>query len=74
MANPLETLRKIKGRSWSEIRARSGQAFSVYAEQVGLSGKLPTDEDFFNLIDKSSFAKVKITGETLREKFFAHSE
>lgn len=74
MANPLETLRKIKGRSWSEIRTRSEQVFSVYAEQVGLSGKLPTDEEFLNLIDKTAFSKTEINAKHLREKFFEHSE
>ena len=59
MANPLETLRKIKGRSWSEIRSRSEQVFSVYAEQAGLSGNLPTDEEFLNLIDKIAYDKIK---------------
>ncbi len=74
MTNPLEKLRKIKGRSWSEIRTRSEQVFSVYAEQVGLSGKLPTDEDFFNLIDKIAFNKLEINAEDLLKKFFEHSE
>ncbi len=74
MANPLETLRKIKGRSWSELRTRSEQAFTVYAEQVGLIGNLPTDEEFLKLIDRSAFSKIKIETKDLLKSFIEHSE
>ena len=46
MGNPIDKLKKIKGRSWDELRTRGGQAFSVYSEQIGLSGKMPTDAEF----------------------------
>lgn len=74
MANPLEKLRKIRGRSWAEIRARSGQALSVYAEQVGLSGKLPSDTEFQNLIETDNFDKPIVTGADLLQRFYDHAE
>ena len=55
MANPIDTLKKLKGRTWTELRARGEQALSAYTEQIGLSGKLPSDDEFRQLIDKSQF-------------------
>ena len=72
--NPLQTLRKIKGRSWLELRLRGEQAFSVYAEQAGLSGKLPIDADFFALVDQSTFKNGKVSAERLLDHFFENSE
>lgn len=74
MANPIDKIKKIKGRSWTEIRARGEQAFSVYTEQIGLSGKLPSDEELYKLIDKSYLDSEKITPETLFESFRENSE
>jgi hypothetical protein len=74
MANPIDKLKKIKGKSWSELRTRSEQAFAVYSEQIGLSGKLPTDEELLKLIEKSQFGTEKITPQTLFDKFFENSE
>jgi hypothetical protein len=75
MANPIDKIKKIKGKSWTEIRARGEQALSVYTEQIGLSGKLPTDDELIKLIDKSHFeATEKITPETLLKKFREDSE
>lgn len=74
MANPIEKIKKIRGRSWMEIRARSEQAFSVYTEQIGLSGKLPSDEEMVKLIDKSYIGSQKLTPEILFEKFRENSE
>lgn len=73
MSNPLETLKKLKGRSWEEIRTRGGQAFAVYTEQFGLSGKLPTDSELYSLIDKSQFGEKELTAENLLEKFYENS-
>lgn len=73
MSKPLDTLKKIKGRSWEEIRTRGEQAFSVYSEQIGLSGKLPTDAEFYSLLEKTHFGRQKITAESLRDKFFENS-
>jgi hypothetical protein len=50
MANPLDTIKKMKGRSFKEIRTRSEQAISARAEQIGLSGQLPSDAELFGLI------------------------
>ncbi|HEX8250353.1 MAG TPA: heparinase II/III family protein, partial [Pyrinomonadaceae bacterium] len=72
MANPLDKIRKLKGRSFKEIRARSGQALSVYTEQIGLSGKLPTDEEFHQLIDQSFFSERTPDDRMLFEAFFKH--
>ncbi|MGI8495333.1 MAG: heparinase II/III family protein, partial [Pyrinomonadaceae bacterium] len=74
MANPIETLRKLKGRSLNEIRVRGEQAISVRTEQIGLSGKLPGNEEFNSLIDKSRLDEENITPETLRAAFYKQSQ
>ncbi|HEX8370379.1 MAG TPA: alginate lyase family protein [Pyrinomonadaceae bacterium] len=74
MANPLDKIRKLKGRSLREIRARGGQALSVYTEQIGLSGKLPTDDEFHLLIDQSFFSERTPTDRELFEAFFKHGK
>ena len=61
MANPLDKIRKLKGRSLKEIRERGGQVISAYTEQIGLSGKLPTDDEFQHLIDQSFFGETAPT-------------
>jgi hypothetical protein len=55
MANPLETIKKIRGRSWSELRTRGGQAISVYTERMGLTGGLPSETEIWNLLEKDHF-------------------
>ncbi len=67
MSNPLETFKKLKGRSWEEIKTRGSQAVSGYTDQIGLTGKLPTDEEFLKLFDKP------VSAENLFEKFFENS-
>ncbi len=74
MMNPLDKLKKLKGRSWTEIRARSEQAFSARAEQIGLGGKLPSDDELSQLLSQSVFGKKKITAEILRDRFFEFAE
>jgi hypothetical protein len=74
MVNPLDKLRKIKGKSWEELRTRGGQAFSVYSEQIGLSGKMPTDAEFVELIDKTQFGKSPVIAESLWVKFFKNGD
>ena len=74
MANPIDKIKKIKGKSWTEIRSRGEQALSGYTEQMGLSGKLPSDEDLVKLIDKSHIRSEKISPATLLEKFRENSE
>jgi hypothetical protein len=73
MSKPLETIKKLKGRSWEEIKTRGEQAFSVYSEQIGLSGKMPNDAEFYSLLDKTHFDGEKITAEILLETFYRNS-
>src|SRR5215213_5342709 len=68
--NPLDKLKKLKGRTWTEIRSRGEQAFSVYSEQIGLGAKLPTDDELHELLNKSVFGKGRITPEILFDRFF----
>lgn len=70
MMNPLDKLKKLKGRSWTEIRSRGEQAFSARAEQIGLGGKLPTDGELQQLLNKAVFGKGRITPEILFDRFF----
>lgn len=70
MANPIETLKKLKGRTWTEIRARGEQALSAYTEQIGLSGKLPSDDEFVQLIHHTYFEKGLVNKETIFDKFY----
>lgn len=74
MANPIDKLKKIRGRSWTEIRTRGGQAISVYREQIGLSGHLLSDEEFGELLDASQFNNQTVAPEVLLEKFYQNSE
>lgn len=69
MVNPLEKIKKMKGKSWTEILTRGEQALSVYTEQIGLSGKLPTDDELIQLLEKSYFGKEKISPQILFEAF-----
>lgn len=74
MANPIDTLRKLKGRSLKEIRVRSEQAIIARSEQIGLSGKLPTNEEFATLIDKSFLGGENASPERLMTEFFEQSK
>ncbi len=69
MVNPIDTLKKIKGKSWSEIRTRGEQVLSGYTEQMGLSGKLPSDAEFLQLLDPSYFGGKSPTADDLFAKF-----
>ena len=69
MTNPIDKLKKIKGKSWTEIRTRGEQVISGYTEQMGLSGKLPSDEEFLQLIEHSHFGSEEATAENLLTKF-----
>jgi hypothetical protein len=70
MANPLDTIKKIKGRSFKEIRTRGGQAISARAEQIGLSGKLPSDTELFSLVDGAD----DITIDDLFDRFYEDAQ
>ncbi len=64
MANPTETLTKINGES--RIKARG--------EQPEHGGKLPSDEEFAGLLDKSRFETGNVSAEILFEKFYRNAE
>jgi hypothetical protein len=70
MGNPLEILKKLKGRSLKEIRTRGEQAVSVYSERIGFAGKIPSDRDFFSVIDKKFLGGETIDAESLRAAFY----
>ena len=74
MANPLDKIKKMKGRSWSELRVRSGQMFTSRTDQIGLSGKLPSNEEFFDLIDDSYFGGERPNATDLFIKFYEDAE
>jgi hypothetical protein len=71
--NPLDKLKKLKGRTWTELRSRGEQAFSVYSEQIGLGAKLPNDDELPELLNKTVFGKGKITPEIMFDRFFETS-
>ncbi len=74
MANPLNTIKKIRQRSFQELRTRGEQAVSARAEQIGLSGRLPSNQDFFQLIDAAAFGGEVISAANLLEKFFEDAQ
>ncbi len=74
MTNPLDTIKKLKGRSLEEIRTRGGQVVSAYSEQIGISGKVPTDKELHQLIDTSSFEDKNLTPQIIFDKFFENSK
>lgn len=69
MPNPLETLKKLKGRSWSELRTRGGQAISVYTEKMGLTGGLPSESEIWNLFEKNYFKGQEVSLKNLLGNF-----
>jgi hypothetical protein len=69
MPNPLEALKKLKGRSWSELRTRGSQAISVYTEKMGLTGGLPSENEIWNLFDKGYFKGQEVSLKTLLANF-----
>jgi hypothetical protein len=68
VTKPLDKIKKI--RSLDEILTRGGQALSAYREQFKGVAELPSDDQFFRQIKKSSFGKTPIIAETLWQKFY----
>jgi hypothetical protein len=69
----IKVLRKLKGRSLTELRVRGGQAAACLAERAGLSAdaRVPGDDAFYHLLDKSQFQSDH--GEPLTpESLFTH--
>jgi hypothetical protein len=74
MPNPIDKIKRIKDKTWTEIRTRGEQAISARTDQIGLSGKLPSDEELICLVDKAFLSHGKITKEKFFEQFFAEAE
>ena len=74
MANPIDTIKKMRGKSWEELRTRGGQVLSVYSEQIGLSGKLPSDAEFAGLFEQSHFGNEKISPENVMGLFYDNAD
>ncbi len=73
MPKSLETFRKLKGRSWDELKTRGSQAVYVYTDQIGLTGNLPTDGEFRRLLKKNVSAGKSFSAENLLAKFYENS-
>jgi hypothetical protein len=67
----LASLKRLKGRSARELRVRSVQALSAYAERRGLSrrAQLPSDKALFSLLDKAKLDQSQLTPQTLLDHF-----
>ncbi len=74
MSNPLDKIKKLKGRSLKEIQTRGGQAVSAYTEQMGFGGGLLNDTELYKEINSRAFAPSTVMcPEILLEKFYADS-
>jgi hypothetical protein len=73
----IKVLRKLKGRSFEELRVRGVQAAACLAERAGLSveARVRSDAAFFALLDASQFGGGNNDGSGARltaESLFAH--
>lgn len=75
MAEVLEKLKKLKGRSPDELRVRSSQAFAAYMERRGWSAqaRLPRDGALFEMLTATSSKRAPISAESLLEHFRART-
>ena len=71
MNSAFNKLKKLKGRSFAEFRARAGQAVAARAEVYGLSAesRVPVDAEFFKLFDATRFASPELSAEKLLKHF-----
>lgn len=71
MAKVLTKLRKLKGRSATELRVRGAQALATYAERSGLSrqARVPSDAGLLRLLDASQFSSATLSARSLLEHF-----
>ena len=74
MTNPLEKIKKIRGRSLNELFSRGGQAVSAYSEKIGLGGGIPSDDEFKRFVDTRYFGKSPIIAESLWQKFYKNAD
>lgn len=70
MSNVFNKLKKLKGRSFDELRVRGSQKLSALAEKRKLTKetRLPSDDEFYNLLD----SKIINTNNLTYEKFLEH--
>jgi hypothetical protein len=71
MAQVLQKLKRLKGRSLGELRERSAQALKAYAERRGLYGasRVPSDAAFFKKIDAPRISSAGLTAENFLTHF-----
>ncbi|MBD0326921.1 MAG: hypothetical protein ICV68_10840, partial [Pyrinomonadaceae bacterium] len=67
----IKLLRKLKGRSLTELRVRGAQAAASFAERARLSAqtRVPKDSSFFALLDASRFEATPLSAEVLLAHF-----
>ena len=74
MPNPLDKLKKLKGRSLRELQTRGGQTVAAYTDKLGLGGNLIKDNEIHNVLKPSVFGpNVRPTAEEFRAEFFKRS-
>lgn len=73
MSKSLDNFKKLRKRSWDEIKTRGSQAVFTYTDQIGLTGNLPSDIEFLRLLKKNFKKNRKISAENLLEKFYENS-
>jgi hypothetical protein len=69
-----EKLKKLKGRSWSELRTRGVQVLSVYSEKIGLGSKIPSDSDLDQLLDKTKFKSKTPSSDDVFNQYFENAK
>jgi hypothetical protein len=69
----IKVLRKLKGRSLTELRVRGAQAAASLAERSGVSAqaRIPSDAAFFRLLDASRTGDARMSAASLLEHFRA---
>ena len=71
MSSVLQKLGKLKGRSLSELRQRGAQFLAACEERYGVSARsrLPTDAEFFRMLETSRDKYAVTSAETLLDHF-----
>jgi Heparinase II/III-like protein/Heparinase II/III N-terminus len=71
----IRLLRKLKGRSLTELRVRGAQAAASFAERAKLSeqARVPKDAALFSLLDASRFEAAPLSPEILHAHFRSHA-
>ena len=62
-------LKKLRGKSFAELRTRGRQTATVFAEQIGAAGAPPSDARFRKLFDEKIFSENKTVAESLLANF-----